>query len=444
MGNIALNKPMTANKTILPYAASRAVDGNLSPSNRWLTDLLPATLMVNLQASYLVNRWVVKHPMSITSPNTAWNSPNYANSDYKLQGSNDAVNWFDIDGVAGNTASSTDRTIAPVAFCYFRIYVTKGLRCNNQTTSILEFELYQAYSAVLTNLAISAGALSPVFNPATLSYTATVNADVASINVTPTALSPMAVIKVNNVTVGSGNAASVALAYGANTITVNVTDGSVTQNYVITVTRQASFLSSLTVQSGSVNVALNPAFVKTTQVYTASVANTISSVTFTPTAENLNSTITINNISVASGQVSQAFPLVVGANQFLIVVNTNGVSFTYTVTITKAGGGVSLLLDHVVVNYSGRSISPGSVNVPMNSTDLIYTATVPTGAGTITISPFANDPSVVIKVNNVIVASGGTSGSITLASSGATSVPITVTSPDGSTTRSYTLNVSKG
>jgi hypothetical protein len=80
----------------------------------------------------------------------------------------------------------------------------------------------------------------------------------------------------------------------------------------------------------------------------------------------------------------------------------------------------------------------------MNATDLIYPATVPTGAGNITISPFANDSTVVIKVNNVQVASGGTSGSITLASSGVTAVSITVTSPDGSTTRSYTLNVSKG
>jgi len=436
MGNIALNKQATANKTIMPYAASRAVDGNLSPSNRWLTDLLPATLMVNLQASYLVNRWVVKHPSIITTPNNLWNNSNYANSDYKLQASNDNVNWFDIDSVAGNTASSTDRTIAPVAFRYFRIYVTKGLRCNNQTTSILEFELYQAYSAVLTNLAISAGTLSPVFNPATLSYTATVNADVASINVTPTALSPAAVIKVNNVTVGSGNAASVALGFGVNTITVNVTDGTVTQNYVIAVTRIGSLLSSLTVQSGTANITLNPAFVKTTMGYTASVDSSVSSVTFTPTAETAGSTITINNVSVISGQQSTAFPLNNPTNNFNIVVTANGVSTTYTVVISKA---ISLLLTSASVAYTGRNLN-GSVNVPMNSNDLIYTTNVPSGAISVKVTPYAANSAATIKVNGVVVASGTQSVSITLVS-GTTAIPIVVSNSDGSQHRDYTLNV---
>jgi len=436
MGNIALNKQATANKTIMPYAASRAVDGNLSPSNRWLTDLLPATLMVNLQASYLVNRWVVKHPSIITTPNNLWNNSNYANSDYKLQASNDNVNWFDIDSVAGNTASSTDRTIAPVAFRYFRIYVTKGLRCNNQTTSILEFELYQAYSAVLTNLAISAGTLSPVFNPATLSYTATVNADVASINVTPTALSPAAVIKVNNVTVGSGNAASVALGFGVNTITVNVTDGTVTQNYVIAVTRIGSLLSSLTVQSGTANITLNPAFVKTTMGYTASVDSSVSSVTFTPTAETAGSTITINNVSVISGQQSTAFPLNNPTNNFNIVVTANGVSTTYTVVISKA---ISLLLTSASVAYTGRNLN-GSVNVPMNSNDLIYTTNVPSGAISVKVTPYAASSAATIKVNGVVVASGTQSVSITLVS-GTTAIPIVVSNSDGSQHRDYTLNV---
>jgi hypothetical protein len=330
-------------------------------------------------------------------------------------------------------------------FRYFRVYVTRGLKNNYQMISLVEFELYQAYSSFLTNLTISAGTLTPAFNPNTLAYTATVNPDVASINVTPTAQDPQAIVKVNGAVVVSGQPKAVALSYGSNTITVNVTDGSGAQkNYILTVTRPASFLSSLTVQSGGVNVPLVPGFVKTTQAYTASVVNTISGVTFTPTAEKPNSTITINNVTVVSGQVSQSFPLVVGANVFTINVTADGVSFPYTVTITRAGSGVSLLLDHVVVNYSGRSIPSGSVNVPMNATDLIYPATVPTGAGNITISPFANDSTVVIKVNNVQVASGGTSGSITLASSGVTAVSITVTSPDGSTTRSYTLNVSKG
>jgi len=445
MGNIALNKPMTANKTIMPYAPSRAVDGNLSPSNRWLTDQLPATLMVDPQAKYLVNRWVVKHPATVSSPNNFWNNANYTNSDYKLQGSNDNLNWFDIDIVANNSTFYTDRTFASVAYRYYRVYVSKGLRCNNQTTSIMEFELYQAYSAVLTNLAISAGTLSPAFNPATLNYTATVNADVASINVTPTAFSPMAIIKVNNMPVGSGNATSVALNFGSNSITVNVTDGSVSQNYVITVTRVGSLLSSLTVQTeAGINIPLTPAFASGTQAYTASVANEIGKVTFTPTAQKSNATITINGVTVQNGVVSKAFDIVVGSNAIPIVVTADGASTTYFVTITRASAGVNLLLDRVVFNYSGRGITPGSVTKTMIDTQTDYPVTVLTGSTAVTVSPIARDASVTIKVNNTVVPSGGTSGSIPLNSSGTTTITIVTSSPDGSISRIYTFTVSKG
>lgn len=444
MGNIALNKQATATNSILPYVPSRAVDGNLSASNRWVSGQVPTAMTVNPGASYLVNRWVVKHPALITTP-AGWSAPAYVNSDYKLQGSNDQANWFDIDGVVGNTLSSTDRTFAPVAFRYFRIYVSKGLQINNQTTSILEFELYQAYSAALTNLTISAGALSPAFNTATLSYTATVNPDVASINVTPTALSPAAVIKVNNVTVASGNAAPVALSVGSNTITVNVTDGTVTQNYVITVTRIGSLLSSLTVQSGTgVNIPLTPTFASGTQAYTASVVNNIGKVTFTPTAQKSTTTITIKSDVVSNGVVSKAFDVEVGSNAIPIVVTADGASYTYTVTITRASAGVNLLLDHVLFNYSGRGITPGSVNKTMIDAQTDYPITVLTGSTAVTVSPTARDASVTIKVNNAPVPSGGTSVSIPLNSSGTTTVTIVTSSPDGSSSRTYTFTISKG
>ena len=536
MGNIALNRPVTASKTIIPYTASRAVDGNLSPSNRWLTDQIPATLMVDPQAKYLVNRWVVKHPAVINTPNTAWNYQNYANSDYKLQGSNDNFNWFDIDVVTNNSATLTDRTFVSVAFRYYRVYVSKGLRCNNQTTSILEFELYQAYSAVLTNLAISAGTLSPAFNQATLNYTATVNPDVATINVTPTALSPMAIIKVNNVQVVSGYATPVSLGFGSNTITVNVNDGGVQQNYVIAVTRLSNNLSSLTAQTGSTNIplapsfdkntvaytasvgnevtsmtvtptaetagvsitvngtavqsgqpsqsidlsvgtntinivvtangqpktytvvvtragsaylssltaqsrsgaiALSPSFVKTTANYTASVANNISSVTFTPTAESASATITINGTSVVSGQPSSSFTLNEGNNTYSIVVSSGGISFTYTVVITRA---YNLLLNQVVIAYTGRA--SGSQTITTNATDLSYTVGIASGATSMTVAPYAASSNTVVKVNGNVVVSGTPSGPITpLTSSNV--VTITVSTPDNSQTRTYTITVTK-
>jgi len=336
MGNIALNKPVTANKSIMPYVAAKAVNGLSTPSNRWLTDLLPATLIVDPQAKYLVNRWVVKHPSTITTP-AGWNNSNYANSDYKLQGSNDSVNWSDIDIVANNSLASTDRTFNPVACRYFRVYVSNGLRCNTKTTSILEVELYQAYSAVLTALTISAGTLAPAFTPATLSYTATVNPDVASINVTPTVLSPGAVIKVNNVTVVSGNATPVVLNYGNNTITVNVTDGAVVQNYVITVTRPGSAdLKSFVAQDNlGATVPLNPVFDKGTILYTAKTDYDASAIAYIPTTEDAQATIKLDGQSTPNGSISAATTIGNGITSALEVTATTGAKKTYSVAVSK-------------------------------------------------------------------------------------------------------------
>jgi len=336
MGNIALNKPVTANKSIMPYVAAKAVNGSSTPSNRWLTDLLPATLMVDPQARYLVNRWVVRHPAAVTTP-AGWTAPNYVNVDYKLQGSNDNVNWYDIDTVANNSLASTDRTFNPVAFRYFRVYVSNGLRCNTKTTSILEFEVYQAYSAALISLTISAGTLTPVFNPATLSYSAAVNPDVASISVTPTSLSPAAVIKVNNVTVASGAAAPVSLNYGSNTITVNVTDGTVVQNYVITVTRPGSAdLKTLVAQDNlGATVPLNPLFDKGTILYTAKTDYDASSIAYIPTAEDPLATIKLDGSSTPNGSISGATTIGTGITSALEVTATTGTKKTYSVAVSK-------------------------------------------------------------------------------------------------------------
>jgi hypothetical protein len=253
------------------------------------------------------------------------------------------------------------------------------------------------------------------------------------------------VIKVNNVQVTSGSAVPIALAFGSNTITVNVTDGSVTQNYVITVTRIGSCLSSLTVQTeAGVNIPLTPTFASGTQAYTASVINTIGKVTFTPTAQKSTATITIKGETVQSGVVSKAFDIAVGSNAIPIVVTADGVSYTYTITITRASADANLLLDHVVFNYSGRGITPGSVTVTMIDTQTEYSVTVLTGSTAVTVSPTARDASVTIKVNNVQIPSGGTSGSIPLNSSGTTAVTIVTSSPGGSTSKTYTFTISKG
>lgn len=95
---------------------------------------------------------------------------------------------------------------------------------------------------VLTNLSLSVGSMSPAFGPATTAYTAAVGFLDGSIRVTPAATIPGATLTVNGTAVGSGlPSPPIALAAGANTITVRVTNaGGELLDYFLTVTRAAA------------------------------------------------------------------------------------------------------------------------------------------------------------------------------------------------------------
>jgi len=94
--------------------------------------------------------------------------------------------------------------------------------------------------ATLSDIAVSAGVLSPAFDTATTAYTVDATHETASTTVTPTANDDDATITVDATAVDSGVASdSIALAVGDTTITIVVTaeDGTTTETYTITVTR---------------------------------------------------------------------------------------------------------------------------------------------------------------------------------------------------------------
>jgi gliding motility-associated-like protein len=95
-------------------------------------------------------------------------------------------------------------------------------------------------NAKLALIRLSSGTLSPVFAAATTSYTASVTNAITSITVTPTVVDASATVTANGTVVSSGTASgSIALAQGANTITVIGTaqDGVTKMTYTVTVTR---------------------------------------------------------------------------------------------------------------------------------------------------------------------------------------------------------------
>jgi len=143
--------------------------------------------------------------------------------------------------------------------------------------------------------------------------------------------------------VASGSTSgALSLSVGSNTINVRVTaqDGTTTTTYTITVTRQSNdaTLSALTISQGT----LSPSFISSTTSYTASVKNSVLSVTVTPTRTQANATIQArvgagSYASVTSGSASSALALSLGSNTVNVLVTAqDGTTNTYTITITRA------------------------------------------------------------------------------------------------------------
>ena len=334
MSNLALNKSATAIGSVAPFTAAKAVDGSLTPLNRWLCEAMPCWMAVDLGDTYWIDKWVVKH-MGVGG----WSSPNYNMKNYKLQGSMNNSTWVDLDTVANNTASTTDRSFTPAQARYVRVYVSTGLNINQGVASIVELEVYEsAYDPYLAGLSISSGTLNPAFGRKTFSYTDLVGSDVTFVTVTPTAEAPNAVIKVKDAVVTSGTPSQqIVLQSGENSVPVVVTNGPIVQKYTITVTQQsnATYLSNLVLNGPRGALPLTPAFKSDTIDYTASVS--VASVTVTPTAEQTSSTIKVNNIVVTSGQPSQSISLNQGINTITIQVTPEGGGSptTYTINVTK-------------------------------------------------------------------------------------------------------------
>jgi hypothetical protein len=214
--------------------------------------------------------------------------------------------------------------------------------------------------ATLSALALSAGTLNPTFVSETTSYTASVANSDSSITVTPTSTQANATITVNGTSVTSGSASgAISLSVGSNVITVVVTaqDGVTTSTYTVTVSRAGSNVATLSALALSAGT-LNPTFVSETTSYTASVANSDSSITVTPTSTQANATITVNGTSVTSGSASGAISLSVGSNVITVVVTAqDGVTTsTYTVSVTRAE--MTITTANVVITAPATGATP--------------------------------------------------------------------------------------
>ncbi len=216
---------------------------------------------------------------------------------------------------------------------------------------------------------------------------------------------------------------------------VTAQDGSTTKTYTITVTRAGSSnadLSNLAVSQGT----LTPAFAAATTSYTDSVINSVTGMTVTPSASDTNATIRVNGTIVASGTASANIPLTVGSNTINVVVTAQDGSTTktYTITVTRAGSSNA--------DLSSLAVSQGTLSPVFAAATTSYTDAVANSVTGMTVTPTASDTNATIRVNGTIVASGAASANIPL-TVGSNTINVVVTAQDGSTTKTYTITVTR-
>ncbi|MBC6414075.1 MAG: cadherin-like beta sandwich domain-containing protein [Chromatiales bacterium] len=299
--------------------------------------------------------------------------------------------------------------------------------------------------ASLSALTVSAGTLSPDFNSTTLNYTVSVANSIEQLTVMPTATNANATIMVDDEAVESGTTSTaIELAEGeVTTIMVVVTAQDGTENtYTIAVNRDPSAdasLSDLEVSSGT----LTPAFNSTTLNYTVSVENDVENLTVTPTASNENATISVDDADVISGMGSDSIALTEGGTTTITVVVTaqDRSMNIYTVLVTRAASPDASLSDLALTDSNGITIAlvPDFV-----STVTSYAASVAHTVAEVQVTPVASAGMMaMIRIGNDTVASGD-SANISLGVPGTdTDIEIVVTAPNGTTTNSYMVRVSR-
>ena len=324
--------------------------------------------------------------------------------------------------------------------------VTVIVTAQDSTTKTYTITVTRAASlsgnADLTGLTISSGTLSPQFSSSDITYTASVDNSVTQVTVTPTASDSLAAITVNDNTVTSGNDYILIglIAGEPNTVTVIVTaQDSTTKTYTITVTRAAPLsdnadLTGLTISSGT----LSPQFSSSDITYTASVDNSVTQVTVTPTASDSSAAITVNDNTVTSGNDYILIGLIAGEPNTVTVIVTaqDSTTKTYTITVTRAAP----LSDNA--DLTGLTISSGTLSPQFSSSDITYTASVDNSVTQVTVTPTASDSSAAITVNDNTVTSGNDYILTGLIAGEPNTVTVIVTAQD-STTKTYTITLTR-
>lgn len=301
---------------------------------------------------------------------------------------------YEVDKIAV-TAKATDSAATVEGAGEKALNVGK----NEVTLTVKNGEATQTYTVEITREAAVLTLAEVKVGETTLTadgngvYTHTVANTVSVVTIVATATKSYATVE------GAGEKT---LALGANTFTLTVkADDSTTEQYTVKVTRETADLSLKEVKIG------DEVLTAQDRTYTCNVANDVTEVTLSATANNGDATLQ------GAGTKQN---LVVGENRFELVVSVGEEKATYTVVVNRAKSSVKTI----------ASITVDGTAATYNQENATYTATV----GKYT----AN---VVITLDST-VASYALDEEIGTLAEGNNEFVITVTAEDG-TTATYTL-----
>lgn len=292
------------------------------------------------------------------------------------------------------------------------------------------------------------------FSPNLNSYTATAASETTRVFLHPSAADPNALIEARANSgdfspVDSGATFSLPLVNGLNTIAVRVTaaDRSTVNVYSLAVTRAASGNAALAGLdlAGDLRdapeeqpplLSLTPFFDARIREYTTGVPNNSTSLTVTPKAAEPNASVNVNGVTVASGTRGPAIPLNLGANPIMIAVTAqDGVTkINYVVTVFRAFSSDASLATLVA---GAGSLTPAFATQLRD-----YAIEVPNDTTSLEIAATTTHPNATISVNGEPAATRAVSKTIVL-QAGVNSISTLVRGPDGITTRTYTIKVTR-
>ena len=147
--------------------------------------------------------------------------------------------------------------------------------------------------------------------------------------------------------------------------------------------------------------------------------------------------IYVNDTYVPSGV---ATPQILAGDK-LRVIAQNGTKEPVLYTITLTGAGES----DAIADLAAVSVIPGDIDAEADG-DMEYSVTVPNSVGNVRVRALPLNTKAVVTVQDEAVSADSdwvSAKNIALAAGKTTTVPITVTSPDGTTVKEYTLSVTR-